>query len=220
MFGRKEKKLDNLFQRRAETYNRFTKQILGEIPPTVLTAFKQFVMQLPKTSSVHPNIEFSKHMHIVAEHVRFHEVDLVKSDIHPDGVLLIWGQTEYEEGETIASPNGEHITLTAEQATSLSSPVEVSLPVKLACEGTVSDIVEFLTTAYEEMTQRINNIIREQSEPSDDMEEYLYNLLSDLDNDTNTEDNVPSLDIDLSGFSEEQQRLIRLSHRKTGNTKH
>jgi hypothetical protein len=210
--NQKINRLKNLFERREKQWNQVTDRILKELESQVIPGVKAFTTDINSAD--------------IAQRIVFTAAELSYPEYYPEGLVFIWGYTEYTEGETIEAPNGEEVTLTEQDVAFLQTSVEISVPLKLATTGTAEEVQQYLHDCHAKMEDQLKEILEQQgddvqlypADPGDLLEQQMYDMTTQA----GKEDQIPAepLDMDLSEFTEEQKQMILSTYRQTGNIKH
>lgn len=208
MYGKS--RLTKLVKQRDDHWTKINNKIMQELAKFVFPAIKLFMIKIRGEEA--------------AARVRFTSADINMDDIkHPNGMLMVWGNSIFHGGEEVEDDDGTMVTLTETQARFLSTPLQISIPIEYVENGDLQELLDFLYKVFKEQMKHIEKTRalyerqlaeQKQNTPGDLQTEYLYNILNELDQ----PEEVPELDLDLSDFTEEEQLMIRLSHKRNGNT--
>ena len=201
MSGAKKSRIRQLVQARDKAYTSHNEKVMQELSRVVEPAIAMFVTSLRGQEA--------------GARIKLTSADVVEHDFYEEGVLIIWGNTKFEEGEQIHDDNGNLYTLSHEDAMTLSTPIHIGLPLKLADTGTLQEIVVYLEGQYADAIEAMRRI-REKYHQQLEEQEHAGDLLADPMYSVPNED-LPELDMDLSEYSEDEQFMIRQAYKKNGN---
>lgn len=104
------------------------------------------------------------------------DVSLVHDELEDDDFIMLVGAISYTPGESFTLPNGRDVKVTEDTVEYFRRLIRVGIPLSIAVDGDIDDVVEFLHKSIEEAEEDSGLII---SSLDDDSEEFDLDDLSD-----------------------------------------